>query len=100
MSAPLQSEWWSFERYGKKGEGAMARIERTIEQLGLSAIKTPKSDDRHNDTQCCCCCRTARSVNWHAHMHGLSIAHCMRLALVTLCVCIAQARRPSCSRHG
>lgn len=38
MSASAPSEWWSFERYGRKNGGAMARIEATIEQLALSSM--------------------------------------------------------------
>lgn len=38
------TEWWTFERYGKKG--AMARVDATIDALHLLAIKQPKSDSQ------------------------------------------------------
>ena len=47
MSASAPSEWWSFERYGRKNGGAMARLEATIDQLALSSMGS-RSKDRYD----------------------------------------------------
>src|SRR5690242_11600697 len=40
-SATVNGEWWTFDRYGKKG--AMLRLDQTIDSLHLLAIRTPKA---------------------------------------------------------